>query len=73
MQDRTLPPSLAAEPNIPWEEQTLAHLRAERAHWAKSVGLPGRVHAEGLMTICDEWIARRTPNRARVAPPGKPA
>jgi len=63
-QDETLPPSLAAKPNIPWEEQTLEQLQAEYAYWddklmantewGAAIGFAGNARA-----ACERWIERR--------------
>lgn len=58
-----LPPSLAARPNIPWEEQTLDQLRAEREYWALQVlnaaGFASAKAADDFRQACDSWIRRR--------------
>lgn len=63
MTDTTLPPSLAVSPNIPWEEQSLAQLRAERDYWLEKVktapGFPSANAADKFRQACEKWIARR--------------
>lgn len=59
-----LPPSLAAKPNIPWADQTLDQLRAERAYWQaridEATGWGAAVGAAaGFRDQCDAWIVRR--------------
>lgn len=35
--DEDLPPSLAAKPNIPWHQQTVEQLQAERDFWQRKM------------------------------------
>lgn len=64
MDKSDLPPSLAVVPNIPWAEQTLEQLEAERDYWQKefeeitSWGAACKF-AYDCINICDEWIKRR--------------
>lgn len=66
----TLPPSLAAKPNIPLREQTLIQLHAERAFWQAQIddadgwGASMGV-AAGFRDACDREIARRETKDAR--------
>lgn len=56
----TLPPSLAVKPNIPWEEQTLEQLIAERDYWADRVanapGFASAKAADNFRKACEHWI-----------------
>ncbi len=59
-----LPPSLAAKPNIPWEEKTLEQLRAEHDYWCAEIS--GAAAWGSLFGCaiefrdgCAVWIARR--------------
>lgn len=57
-----LPPSLAAKPNIPWGDQTLAQLYAERDYWvSKTEGAWGASVGSALefQKGCNAWIGRR--------------
>jgi hypothetical protein len=58
-----LPPSLAVNPNIPMEQQTLDQLRAERDYWVKRVetaaGWASAKAADDFRRGCEAWIARR--------------
>lgn len=63
MAETTLPPSLAVTPNIPWEAQTLAQLRAERDYWSARVaaapGFASAKCADDFSRGCEAWIKRR--------------
>jgi hypothetical protein len=62
-QKTTLPPSLAASPNIPWAAQTLDQLRAEHAYWNDRVRTApdfDNASAAGYFRLgCEAWIKRR--------------
>ena len=61
--DDDLPESLQVNPNIPWEDQTLDQLRAERAYWIKQVetapGFASAKVADDFRRGCEAWIARK--------------
>lgn len=59
----SLPPSLAAKPNIPFEEQTLEQLKLEHAYWAEQIANAngwgaGVGAAQEFMETCAAWIKR---------------
>lgn len=58
-----LPPSLQANPNIPFENQTLEQLRAERDHWiamtATAPGFASAKAADDFRRGCEVWIKLR--------------
>lgn len=59
-----LPPSLAAKPEIPLNEQTLEQLRLERDYWQAKVDAAtgwgaGYSAACGFLSDCNRAIARR--------------
>jgi hypothetical protein len=58
-----LPPSLAVSPNIPWEEQTVEQLCAERDYWIARVsdapGFASAKAADNFRKGCETWIKRR--------------
>ena len=64
----TLPSSLAVTPNIPWEDQTLEQLRAERDYWAARVadapGFASATAADEFRRSCEAWIAKREKENA---------
>lgn len=68
MGETPLPPSLAVEPNIPWEEQSLEELRAERAYWEACVreaaGFASAKAADDFRRACDVWIRKREAEHA---------
>jgi hypothetical protein len=62
--DLALPPSLAVTPNIPFERQSLAELRLERAYWQARIeaatGWGASLKAaDDCRRACDAWISRR--------------
>lgn len=61
--DATLPESLRCKPNIPWEQQTIDQLKAERAYWAhrlsNAAGPASAGASFGFLRACDAWIAQR--------------
>lgn len=63
MADDPLPPSLAVSPNIPWDQQTIEQLEAERAYWDRRVsdagGFSSAYAASRFRGACEAWIARR--------------
>lgn len=63
-----LPPSLAAQPNILPQDQTLEQLEAERDYWLhKEETAPGPASgsfAYQCRRVCDMWIARRQAEKA---------
>jgi hypothetical protein len=58
-----LPESLRVSPNIPWENQTLEQLRAERDYWEscirKASGFASAKAADDFRRGCEGWITRR--------------
>jgi len=64
MTDNSLPPSLAAKPNIPWAEQTVEQLKAERDHWKQQIDAAtgwggGLGQSLNYHRACEQWIERR--------------
>lgn len=57
------PATLVAEPNIPFEAQTVEQLRAERDWWIKMVeiapGFASAKAADDFRKGCEAWIKRR--------------
>lgn len=63
-----LPPSLAAKPNIPLDQQTVEQLKVEREYWDNEIrSATGWGAAVGVAhefrSACDKWIARREAER----------
>jgi hypothetical protein len=59
-----LPPSLAVKPNIPWGDQTLDQLYAERGYWRRKIDDAitcgaAMSSAQEFRDKCNYWIVKR--------------
>lgn len=65
-----VPESLAVTPNIPWHEQTVEQLVAERDYWEACVrsaaGFASAKAADDFRKACESWIERRKRELLRV-------